>query len=83
MRGKVLFSAGSERFTIGVNLGGMGRKFHVGILYFEDGKTCRIWRIFLRRVIYRDYRDLGSGSYIGIVESLEEGYLSGLEGFLR
>lgn len=66
-----------------LNLDGMSRKFHVGILYFEVGKTCRIWGIFLRRVIYRDYRDLGSGSYIGIVESLEEGYLSGLEGFLR
>lgn len=64
MRGKVLFSAEGERFTICVNLGGMSRKFHVGILYFEVGKTCRIWRIFLRRVIYLDWGDFGGEIFI-------------------
>jgi len=71
----VLFSAGSERFTISVNLGGISRKFHVGILYFEDGKTCRIWRIFLRRVIYRDWGDFGGEEHIGIGEIWEGRYL--------
>ena len=71
----MLFSAESERFTIGVNLGGMGRKFHVGILYFEVGKTCRIWRIFLRRVIYRDWGDFGGEELIGIGDILEGRYL--------
>lgn len=57
----------------------MGRKFHVGILYFEDGKTCRIWWIFLRRVIYRDWGDFGGEELIGIGEILEGRYLFFME----
>ena len=71
----MLFSAERDGFMASMNLDGMSRKLHVGILYFEVGKTCRIWRIFLRRVIYRDYRDLGSGSYIGIGGILAARYL--------
>ena len=71
----MLFSTEREGFMTSMNLDGMSRKFHVGILYFEVGKTCRIWGIFLRRVIYRDWGDFGGEELIGIGEILEGRYL--------